>query len=301
MFALSPDQVKTEWTKQQRRQQQQDDEEQRKQLLASEKRVQETDRVGGTGSPGSPAILRHTSRSSNCSSRGSTSQPDDHTPSIAGRDDACGGGERTLGDAAETVILSDGCSTTAEVPLQKNAVPASDDEVPADQEAPAAAADQEGAPGPTVGSCPGASCDVSHTSLGEPEDETGEATAKADEECDARVRGNEPLADTAGGGGVVGGAKEEPFPGLFFDELLDKIDSESSGDDGDSSMRTKGRHRSTNGGTGSLLDGSSGHVGDGDGTNIEPEKTAREKSSVLSWIISRMGLLEKVSPVCVSK
>ena len=294
-----------EWAKQQRQQQrQQQEEEEQKILLESEELI--IHRSGGTEGAAVAAILSHGSRSSCCSSHGSASEPDEHSPPTAGHDDTGGGGELTVDDAAETAGLNDGCSTTGDVPIQDNAVPASEIEVPANQEAPAAAADQGDTPGPTVGSCTGDSCEVSHISSGrrstEAEDETGKATVKqAGEGCDARIRGDQAFPDTVGESGVAGGADQEHFPGWFFDELLDKGDSESSDDDGDNSRWTRDRHRSTGGASGSLLDSSADDADGGSGMDIEREETARDRRSVLSWIISRMGLLEKVRPVRMCK
>eukprot|EP00752_Nemacystus_decipiens_P004479 g4091.t1 len=290
VFALSPDRVETEWAKQQQRQQQEEEEEkeQGKQLLESEKRAQDSHRSGGTESAGVAAISGHGRASSSCSSHCSASQPDEHFPSTAGRDDA-GGGEFTVGDAVEPAGLGDGLTTTGETPTLESDVPTSEIEVPAGHEAPVAVGDQGDTLSPAVGSCTGNSCDARHTSLGRrsirPEDETDTGTPtvnQAGEGCD------QPLADS------VGGAKQEHIPGLFYDELLDKSDSESSGDGGDTSKWTRDRQQSTGLGAGSLLDGSAGDAAGGGGMDIEPEKKAHDRRSVLSWIISRMGLFEKV-------
>lgn len=114
-------------------------------------------------------------------------------------------------------------------------------------------------------------------------------TRKGNDDATAVVRGDDAT-------------KEIPLQGPFYsDELLDISDTECSCDDDSSDRRRrKNLHRYLTDGCGwpPAKDASDDDAAAG-GDSIEPQETDREKRAVLSWIVSRMGLLEKVlmSPV----
>lgn len=267
------------------------------------------------------------SSNGNSSSNSSASESGTPSPPFEDQGDLDGGSE--LEDANKTVEEPrDGCSTTGgavitdgadELPTTNqeadgteavepgdNSGPAVDQDVDDDTDDVGGADDHDAWIGITSGS-EGDSQDESNRATATTKNQDGRKEAMETDKQDfdrCVVVANKSINAHEGNGGAAAAVRRDGvteaglLQGPFYsDELLDKSDTESSDDDDDDDDRRRRRdlHSYLTDGEGwPLPTDASGVDVDTGGDSIEQPKTAREKRAALSWIVSRMGLLEKV-------
>ena len=273
VFVPSPDRVEKEWARHRQKQQQQ--QRRRNQLLESDKRDHANDRTESEENTGLlPSV---SSGSSSTTSSASRTEESTSTGERGGISDAGSEGNQT--DAAETAGGDAGCSTAGKSPGNETDAPC---EAPTDQAVEVAAGQGESF-GPAIEGC----ASGNHCSSEREDEAEVTPTKHLGEDCDSCEEADKR------NGGARSKTKQGSLSDLpFLDELLDNSETESSlgSDDGNSSRWRKDRYNSTGG----RSESSSSGATDGDGGRVGSEKLERREA--LSWVVSRVGLLEKVSP-----